>query len=75
MMSVFDHFVKLALKGLSQERWQRIGHCKNFRKKSVGEGQKILISEGGGHFFYMGIRERFGKMKKMHNHSINNNYN
>lgn len=49
-------------------------HVKNFRKKSVVEGQKPLILEGGsvigGSMFSVTLREFCGEMKKIHNHSI-----
>ena len=49
-------------------------HVKNFRKKSVVEGQKPLILEGGsvigGSMFPVTLREFCGEMKKIHNHSI-----
>ena len=42
---------------------------KNFRKKiCVGEGQKILDFGG---FFFKGVRDCLGKVKKVYNHSIN----
>ena len=49
-------------------------HVKNFRKKSVVEGQKLLILEGGsvigGSMFPVTLREFCGEMKKIHNHSV-----
>ena len=49
-------------------------HVKNFRKKSVVEGQKPLILEGGsvigGSMFPVTLREFCGEMKKINNHSI-----
>ena len=52
---------------------------KNFGKKSVGEGQKILILEemlcyGGGSIFSGGRQTIFWEDEKLNNHSIKRNY-